>query len=248
MEKNKSLVYRCFNNHKVITYYKEAVKKIGLWNSERIIFTKYFNTSDFILDLGCGAGRTTIGLYQLGYKNIFGIDLSEKMIQQAEKLIMKKKFKIPILIGDVINLPFEPSVFSGALFSFNGLMHISGMKNRIRALREINRVLQPKAYFIFTTHDRDNPACFRFWQEEEKRWRVDLRENRVYEFGDRIIEGRIEPHVYLHFPDRKEILSSLHESGFRPVYDMYRSDLGLENQKVNSFSSDCRFWIAQKPY
>lgn len=247
MDNNKNLVYQCFNNKKVITYYHEAASKIGLWDSEKIIFKRYLNKSDFILDLGCGAGRTAIGLYRLGYNNILGLDLSEGMIQQAEKSIQKKKFKIPFIVGDVIDLPFDDSVFTGAIFSFNGLMHISGMKNRIRALREIKRVLQPKAYFIFTTHDRDNPAYFRFWQEEERRWRFDLRENRVYEFGDRIIEGRIEPHVYLHFPDRKEIVLSLRESGFHHVKDINRSDLALENQKVNSFSSDCRFWIAQKP-
>ena len=70
-----------------INRYGEAVDEVGLWKSEKIIFNKYINKDNKILDLGCGAGRTTINLYKSGYKNIIGLDLSTNLIQYAINFI-----------------------------------------------------------------------------------------------------------------------------------------------------------------
>ena len=55
-----------YMHNKVVEKYSSAVSEIGLWTSEKIIFSKYINQSDRILDIGCGAGRTTFALYALG--------------------------------------------------------------------------------------------------------------------------------------------------------------------------------------
>ena len=65
-----------YNKEENIKRYGEGIK-IGLWNSEKIIFDKYIDKKSKILDLGCGAGRTTFGLYELGYKNIIGLDIAK---------------------------------------------------------------------------------------------------------------------------------------------------------------------------
>ena len=61
-----------YNNENCIKKYSEDVEAVGLWASEQYLFKKYLSQTDKILDLGCGAGRTTINLYKNGF-NIFTI-------------------------------------------------------------------------------------------------------------------------------------------------------------------------------
>ena len=66
-----------FTTEKTVSDYAKAVREIGLWESEKMMIRKYFNSEGQILDIGCGAGRTTIGLYKLGYHLVEGLDLKE---------------------------------------------------------------------------------------------------------------------------------------------------------------------------
>ena len=83
MNKEVESVRATYNRDGVVDTYTHAVDKVGLWNSEKIIFEKYISKTANILDLGCGAGRTTINMYKQGYKNIVGLDISDKFIEFA---------------------------------------------------------------------------------------------------------------------------------------------------------------------
>jgi SAM-dependent methyltransferase len=74
-------IRKSFTTEKTVSDYTRAVKEIGLWESEKMMIEKYFNPKKRILDIGCGAGRTTIGLYKLGYHLVEGLDLSEVMMK-----------------------------------------------------------------------------------------------------------------------------------------------------------------------
>ena len=66
----------------VVDYYAKATSSVGLWISERKIFRRVFADYEVgLLDVGCGCGRISFGLSQLGYKNLLGIDYSSKMIK-----------------------------------------------------------------------------------------------------------------------------------------------------------------------
>ena len=58
-----------FAKSSVLEHYQEATSKVGLWNSEKIVFTQTFDDKNCnLLELGCGTGRISFGLWKLGYR------------------------------------------------------------------------------------------------------------------------------------------------------------------------------------
>lgn len=209
----QDFVIDSFSEKDSLRAYSDDTLNIGLWESEKFFINKYFSKEGKILDIGCGAGRTTIGLFKLGYKNIIGIDLTPGMIEEALRNSAKECIEIPFQIGDACNLSFEDESFDSCLFSFNGIMQIPIKDNRIRALKEIHRVLKKDGIFIFTTHDRDAGSEWKwFWDEEALRWSKGEQDHRIFEYGDRIVEEH-GCHLFLHFPNRTEVLDSIKEGG-----------------------------------
>jgi len=207
-------IRKSFTTEKTVSDYAKAVSEVGLWESEKMMIEKYFNPENRILDIGCGAGRTTIGLYKLGYHLIEGLDLSEAMIVQARRISKNLNYNISFRVGDVACLDYDDETFEVALFSFNGIMQIPRKENRIKVLKEIKRILKPEGYFLFTTHDRDSGKEYEsFWQEEKKKWALHIQDKSLHEFGDKIIKME-ERDIFLHFPTREEVISSLQEEGF----------------------------------
>jgi len=59
---NNLMVQESYDSEKAVDEYAQDTKEIGLWKSEKVIVSKYFKSEDKILDIGCGAGRTTLEL------------------------------------------------------------------------------------------------------------------------------------------------------------------------------------------
>jgi len=75
----------------------EKYSKYLLFPEEKYLIPKYFQKGSSVLDLACGAGRTTIPLYEAGYK-VKGIDLSEVLIGAAQKRFPY----IPFEVGNIM--------------------------------------------------------------------------------------------------------------------------------------------------
>lgn len=124
----------------------------GLNLPEQLLFQKYFSliTGKNILDIGCGAGRTTEYLLPIAGDYI-GIDYSDVMVSRC-----KARFpQAHIEVCDVREMSrFSANQFDFILFSFNGIDYISH-EDRIRALHEIDRILAEDGYFMFSTHNRE---------------------------------------------------------------------------------------------
>ena len=242
----KNFVKKSFE--KATENYSNAIENIGLWESEKYVINKYFDKNKSILDVGCGAGRTTFNLYEMGYKDIIGLDLTPEMISEAKTINKEKQTDIEFIVGDATDLKFEDNSFEQALFSFNGLMQIPERKNRIKTLKEIKRVLNENGIFIFTTHDRENNENFKeFWEKEEKIWKAGKQDKRTYEYGDKILPSDSDDRdLFIHFPKREEIIECLEETGWKRIEDFYREDLFKENKEVKEFSTECRFWVVKK--
>lgn len=231
-----------------IDSYKDFTLSVGLWESEKYVFDKYLDEAFQIIDIGCGTGRTTFGLYKSGYTNIIGVDLTPEMITGAEDINRNFSFKMKFLTADATDLKFDDTSFDAAIFSFNGLMSIPKPDKRLTALKEINRVLKSDGIFIFTTHDRDREVQFRqFWIEENIRWNNAEQRADLYKFGDIITISKNEKgEVFIHIPNQDEIKELLSESGFKLIETFYRSDKFDEPENVKEKSAECRFWIVKK--
>ncbi|GJQ57843.1 MAG: class I SAM-dependent methyltransferase [Candidatus Scalindua sp. AMX11] len=124
-----------------------------LQKPELIIFEKYQEhiRGKCLLDIGCGAGRTTSYLYNLS-KNYRGVDYSLEMIEAS-----RVRFKgVCFIQGDVRSLNMiEDGLCDFVLFSYNGLDSVSH-EGRLMGLREIHRVLCRNGMFVFSAHNRNH--------------------------------------------------------------------------------------------
>lgn len=169
--------------HKNIQLYssKEAVEtykgRLGLVNLEQQIVKKYFKKGFKILDVGCGRGRTTKPLFDMGY-NVVGIDAAEGMVLAAKRDFPDIDFRI----GNACNLDFDDSIFDCVFFSFNGIDCIYPESRRIQALKEFHRVLKPNGLLIFSSHNFPLPSAIkvRTLLKFIKFWLINIKKGNVF--------------------------------------------------------------------
>ncbi len=101
-----------------------------------------------VWDLGCGPGDTAAYLKGLGV-DVAGLDLSEKLLEQARALHPDIRFQK----GDILDLEWEDSSIAG-IVAFYAIVHFAEEQVG-RAFAEIFRVLKPGGPFLFTFHIGD---------------------------------------------------------------------------------------------
>lgn len=246
---NKKLeVNKEYDGKAVSSDYLFYAKEIGLWKSEEILFEKHFNKQNKILDLGCGAGRTTLALYEKGFKNIVGADLSATQIKNAKILAKEKNLSVTFLLADALNLPFEDEFFDGAIFSFNGLFCIPKKENRLKALKEIERILKPGARFVFTAHNREIMKMFKtYFKEEQQLWKENMQNKNLHDFGDMLVDTETnEQPIFLHMPTHEEVINLISQTNLKVVEHILRDDVVKTPPIEMLHFSLCRFYVVQK--
>lgn len=239
-----------YNGINTVLHYTRAAHFVGLWKSELRLIGQYLPGKEArLLEAGCGAGRVAVGLWHQGYRNITGFDFSSELLEQAENLAREQGITgLTFVPADATRLDTGSLLggnFDGVLFLFNGLMQIPGRENRRAALRGLHRLARSGAHFIFTTHDRDDPADLKEWAKEADRWAKGEQNPRLLEFGDRYFTDH-NGNTFMHLPDRREVLEDMAATGWTHVHDATRNELASETPKVRNFSDNCRFWVAVK--
>ncbi|AOS43015.1 Mg-protoporphyrin IX methyl transferase [Lacunisphaera limnophila] len=240
-----------FNAINTVLHYTRAAHFIGLWKSELALIQRYFpDVNARLLEAGCGAGRVAVGLWHQGYRDVVAFDFASELVEQAENLAQEQGITgLTFLQADATRLDQCPAIsdlsFDGVLFMFNGLMQIPGRESRRQAMRALHRACRPGAPFIYTTHDREDPADLKEWAKEAARWAKGEQNPRLLEFGDRYFTDDTG-NTFMHLPDRKEVLEDMAATGWTHVFDATRNDLASETPKVRNFSDNCRFWVARK--
>jgi SAM-dependent methyltransferase len=121
----------------------------GLYPLEDLLIKTFFPAAPVkILDIGCGAGRTTHELSKRGYA-VIGIDISGNLLKAARQQSIGESFSMM----DAVLLGFPPSTFDVVMFSFNGIDCIFPFEARLKVYKEIQRVIKPKGIFYYTSHN-----------------------------------------------------------------------------------------------
>jgi ubiquinone/menaquinone biosynthesis C-methylase UbiE len=124
----------------------------GLLTAEIMILFKYHDEvlGSRLLDVGCGAGRTTrflcewVGTY-------VGVDYAEEMV----RICSDRHGHCRCEVADARDLSiFRDGEFDVVLFSHNGIDALPH-EDRLSSLHEMRRVLRPDGLLIFSTHNRD---------------------------------------------------------------------------------------------
>jgi ubiquinone/menaquinone biosynthesis C-methylase UbiE len=117
--------------------------------SNEIPRTLQLTRDSYVLEVGCGSGRYALQVVASVGCRILGLDLNAPGIHNANHLAAAQNLsaRAQFQIADASErLPIPDSTFDAA-FSNDVLCHIPG---RLRLLRELFRVLKPRARFLFS--------------------------------------------------------------------------------------------------
>ncbi|WP_322961858.1 class I SAM-dependent methyltransferase [Mycoplasmopsis cynos] len=236
---------KVFHNQNTLFKYGNAALNIKLWNSEKYLITKYAKLDDNILDLGVGSGRTSFGMYELGYQNISAIDISSSMIEQAKWINQKLNYKILFEVQDATKLSFNKNAFGFALFSFNGWAGIPSENARIKALKEIFRTLKPGGIYIFSTHLRNDEQYLKNYQK----YLVSCDEFKYEIYGDYIFKNQEDHYDFMHLYSLNELLNLIKiNTKFQVIKVLDRDRNFIESQMVLEFADNTTFFVLKKPF
>jgi len=118
--------------------------------------TEDLEEGEVIADLGCGTGDLCRKIIESSTKKIcLGIDFSPNMLREA---LRKSKelgydFLNPLVAADVTHLPLRDSAVDKVVIA-STLHHLISRQERIRALKEIHRVLKEGKEVLITVWSR----------------------------------------------------------------------------------------------
>jgi SAM-dependent methyltransferase len=165
------------------------------------------------LDFGCGTGRSTRFLRDLGFETV-GVDISPEMVEKAHQIDPLGDYRL-IPGDDMSSLPRESFSLIQSAFTFD---NIPGMETKVRLFSDLCALLQHDGILVNIVS-----APEIYWNEWASFSTIDFPENRNAKPGDAV---RI---ITTDFEDRSPCVDILwpHES-YVEVY----SQAGLEIVEV----------------
>ncbi|MDH5835701.1 class I SAM-dependent methyltransferase [Luteimonas kalidii] len=172
-----------------------------------------------ILDIGVGGGRTVEALRAIS-DDYLGIDYSVDMVEACRRRFPAAQFEF----ADARAMDGIADGSVGlAVFACNGIGMVSHA-DRLRILREVQRVLEPGGLFVFSTHNRNSPEFGRGfrWPSFEWSWHPLRAAVRSLRFcGEFVLRLRNRRHFRpfeVHAPDYAIINDQCHHYGTMLYY------------------------------
>ena len=114
-----------------------------------------------ILDIGVGGGRTAPLMKEIS-PHYCGIDFAPAMVAMAHERFPDFDFREM----DARCMDFADGIFALATFSYSGIDAV-GLEGRRAIMLEVNRVLRPGGYFVFSTLNRNGGEWLPHWPNWE---------------------------------------------------------------------------------
>ena len=177
------------------SFYKDTwgITKIEMNDS----FIGQLPKSSKLLEVGCNTGMQLNGLQQMGYENLFGIELQSYATEQAKKYTKG----INIICGSGFDLPFKDKYFD--IVCTNGvLIHISP-DNLPKIMNEMYRC-SAKYIWGFEYYE-DKVTEINYRGHENYLWKADYTSLFMQQFPDlKLIKKEYYP--YLDNPTNKDCM------------------------------------------
>jgi len=126
-----------------------------------------------LLDLGCGSGRHFIKKSNL---QIYGVDFSEQILKYAKN----KKIAKEIIQAPSDKLPFKDNFFDSAICI--ALLHCLKKQTQLKTLKELHRVLKPKAQVLISVWSRNSKRLKNKPKESNIPWTVNGKKQKRYSY------------------------------------------------------------------
>jgi SAM-dependent methyltransferase len=164
-----------------------------------------------VLDLACGAGRTTYFLQQMGAE-VIAVDIAENLIRAARRNFPGIDFRV----GDAEFLEFADNSFDAVLFSYNSLDCLYPKEKRLNSLREVWRVLRPNGSFVFSHHNLGALFCgwYRFLRPAKLHYRLTHILNGNAFRPECYLPELGLPEMNMYFAWPRQVIADLMHSGF----------------------------------
>jgi SAM-dependent methyltransferase len=163
-----------------------------------------------VLDIGCGKGRHSLFLAELGF-DVTATDISPEGIEQLRKEIKKRKLesKIKTVVCDMLVLPLKNDSFDGVL-GFHSIFHTdyAGLKT---VIAKITDILKKSGHLYITFNSKSNPSFHASDNTVVDEYTV------IRHFG---LEEGI-PHTFLEYDDIIELLANYKILKMQQIQDYF---------------------------
>lgn len=189
----------------------------------------------WILDLGCGTGRTAEQLSRLGY-GVLAVDLSAPMLHQLQRRGLEGVLPIQANLVQLDGL--GDHIADGAVCLFSTFGMIQGRSNRRAMLGHTRRIVRRGGRLLLHVHHRYASFAQRgggrlLWRSWRDSWRRDR------EFGDAVYPYRGLDNMFLHRFSCREIVNDLVASGWY-LEQVLRISLDGREILPRSLAARCR--------
>lgn len=208
-----------------------------------IDFLDTLPTSATLLDLGCGNGRHGVIARNRGMR-VVAVDASRELVRVAGQRLGDSKSvegRADVIAGTAVELPLARNAVDHALF-IAALHNIPGRDQRVKALREMRRVMRPRGMALLSVWARWQDRFADHYVRELFRHvpRRIAQGREAPEFGDILIPWKNETMRFYHLMSLRETIVTCKAAGFF-VKDAWSAKL------ASQWLPDNHFVVVEKP-